>query len=101
MPEHRGARPLWQTDCSQVGFHSGPGDGGGRDVGTSSPSQEGTHGPASGGETNHPGFLLLAPPALPEGPFANQMFLILQEAQQGANLSLIFEARSLIQYLFI
>ena len=37
----------------------------------------------------------------PECPFLNQMFLISQEAEQGANLSLIFEARSLIQYLFI
>ena len=32
----------------------------------------------------------------PGCPVFNQMFLILQEVEQGANLSLIFEARPLI-----
>lgn len=33
--------------------------------------------------------------------FLKQMVLILQEVEQGANLSLIFKARPLISYLFI
>lgn len=46
-----------------------------------------------GGQAGHRGFLLST---LLPGPFFNQMFLILQEAEQGANLSLISEARPLI-----
>lgn len=69
--------------------------GGGSDRGTSAApprSLEGTTA-LSGGRAGHRGFLL---GILLPCPFFNQMFLILQEAEQGANLSLISEARPLI-----
>lgn len=44
---------------------------------------------------------LRSPHSPPGHPFFKQMVLILQEVEQGANLSLIFKARPLISYLFI
>lgn len=58
--------------------------------------------PGSGGTLALPRGRRGRPPGLsshlspPGHPFFNQAVLILQEAEQGANLSLIFEARPLI-----
>lgn len=68
-------------------------------------------GARSGGQPGLPSSPLRRPTALQnpgppspaplQCPFFHQMVLILQEAKQGAHLSLISEARPLMQYLFI
>lgn len=97
MQEHRGERPMWRSDFPRAwGFRSGPQgwwqqQGHQRPPPPAPPPEDTTALP--GGQAGHRGFLLST---LLPGPFFNQMFLILQEAEQGANLSLISEARPLI-----